>query len=235
RTEAAPAAAPAPMAGTQARITAKCPYPYVCFTKGTTILSKYKDAGYWQTLGPQGRTADSAHNTRKDDVVYVSFSNAAKICMKPGQGWAFNGAHPREVFISTSSTCKGAGLTAAPAGDRGTARPAPLPAATARGAAPATSASTAAQAQCNWIRNSGLYCGFYYGESAVIGVGNQGKAVKEAQWLVEYWGNPGSLQRDGIYGPATKKAVVWFQKKMGLKADGIVGPKTWYALRTGIV
>ena len=92
-----------------AKTAAKCPYPYVCFTKGTTILSKYKDAGHWQKLGPRGRKADSATNTRKDDVVYVTFSNAAKICMKPGEGWAFNGAKPREVFISTSSKCHGAG------------------------------------------------------------------------------------------------------------------------------
>ncbi|WP_369202466.1 hypothetical protein [Streptomyces sp. PU-14G] len=106
RTATAAKPAPAPTADSAARLTAKCPYPYVCFTKGTTILSKYKDAGYWQTLGPKGRTADSANNTRHDDVVYVRFSNAKTICMKPGEGWAFNGAHPRQVYISTSSTCK---------------------------------------------------------------------------------------------------------------------------------
>ncbi|UNT00465.1 peptidoglycan-binding protein [Streptomyces tubbatahanensis] len=67
-------------------------------------------------------------------------------------------------------------------------------------------------------------------------MGNQGAAVKEAQWLVdEVWSYPGSLAKDGIYGPDTRKAIVWFQKKKGLAADGIVGPKTWHALRTGVV
>nr|WP_168720868.1 hypothetical protein [Streptomyces sp. SAT1] len=106
RTAAVAKPAPAPVAGSEASLKAKCPYPYVCFTKGTAILSKYKDAGYWQTLGPKGRTADSANNTRHDDVVYVRFSDAKTICMKPGQGWAFNGAHPKQVYISTSSKCK---------------------------------------------------------------------------------------------------------------------------------
>lgn len=36
----------------------------------------------------------------------------------------------------------------------------------------------------------------------------------------------GRLARDGYYGPATKAAVMQFQKRSGLAADGIVGPKT---------
>lgn len=35
---------------------------------------------------------------------------------------------------------------------------------------------------------------------------------------------------DGKIGPKTKRAVVEFQKAMGLKADGKVGPKTWAEL-----
>ena len=34
------------------------------------------------------------------------------------------------------------------------------------------------------------------------------------------------LKADGIYGPATEKAVKGFQSKNGLVADGIAGPKT---------
>lgn len=35
---------------------------------------------------------------------------------------------------------------------------------------------------------------------------------------------------DGIYGPLTKEAVKYFQRKNGLSVDGIVGPKTAAAL-----
>ena len=37
---------------------------------------------------------------------------------------------------------------------------------------------------------------------------------------------------DGRIGPATRAAVVAFQRSQGLKADGIVGRRTWDALKT---
>ena len=40
---------------------------------------------------------------------------------------------------------------------------------------------------------------------------------------------------DGKNGPKTKEAVKQFQAAMGLAADGIAGPKTWAALRSGII
>jgi peptidoglycan hydrolase-like protein with peptidoglycan-binding domain len=43
--------------------------------------------------------------------------------------------------------------------------------------------------------------------------------------------NNANLKVEGNFGPATKAAVQAFQKKKGLKVDGIVGPNTWAALK----
>ena len=42
--------------------------------------------------------------------------------------------------------------------------------------------------------------------------------------------DPGAL--DGKLGKKTRSAVKAFQKKNGLTADGVVGEKTWAALRS---
>ena len=54
--------------------------------------------------------------------------------------------------------------------------------------------------------------------------GSKGKAVKILQIIL------GDLEIDGSFGPATQAATLDFQRKHGLAADGIVGPKTWRAL-----
>ena len=66
-------------------------------------------------------------------------------------------------------------------------------------------------------------------EAAVLKQGSRGEDVKTVQQKLKRWGYySGSV--DGIYGPATKKAVEYFQRKNGLTADGIVGRKTFEAL-----
>lgn len=64
-----------------------------------------------------------------------------------------------------------------------------------------------------------------------IGVGDSGAYVKEAQSMLKKLGyNIGSYGADGIFGNSTKGAVLNFQKKSNLDADGIVGPNTWAEL-----
>ncbi len=63
----------------------------------------------------------------------------------------------------------------------------------------------------------------------VLKQGNEGQAVKDVQTKLKQWGYySGSV--DGIYGSQTKNAVIKFQKKNGLTADGIVGKETFEAL-----
>ena len=44
-------------------------------------------------------------------------------------------------------------------------------------------------------------------------------------------GVPASLTVDGILGNASHAAIVWYQRRVGLDADGLVGNATWQKLR----
>lgn len=63
--------------------------------------------------------------------------------------------------------------------------------------------------------------------------GSRGAAVRDAQAALSAAlrraGLP-AIAVDGDFGPATRTAVVWFQRLRGLEADGIIGPRTWAAL-----
>ena len=66
-------------------------------------------------------------------------------------------------------------------------------------------------------------------EAAVLRQGSTGGEVKEVQRRLKQWGYY-SGEVDGIFGSGTKKAVIAFQKKNGLTADGVVGKATYAAL-----
>ena len=65
--------------------------------------------------------------------------------------------------------------------------------------------------------------------SALSKLGSRGQEVRNIQSRLKEWGYyKGSI--DGVYGQQTKNAVIKFQKKNGLKADGIAGNATLSAI-----
>jgi peptidoglycan hydrolase-like protein with peptidoglycan-binding domain len=56
--------------------------------------------------------------------------------------------------------------------------------------------------------------------------GNRGDAVRALQHSLRY-GYRYHIKVDGIFGNQTRAAVILFQLRFRLKADGIVGPVTW--------
>lgn len=65
--------------------------------------------------------------------------------------------------------------------------------------------------------------------NALSKVGSTGAEVREIQTRLKKWGYFNSTV-DGIYGTKTKNAVIYFQKKNGLTADGVCGKKTLAAM-----
>lgn len=68
----------------------------------------------------------------------------------------------------------------------------------------------------------------------VLEQGSSGNAVQNLQFYINYISNfyPSipSVERDGVFGPATADAVRQTQLTFGLEPDGIVGERTWNAL-----
>jgi hypothetical protein len=64
----------------------------------------------------------------------------------------------------------------------------------------------------------------------ILREGSRGTAVVQLQTqLTQLRYDVGAI--DGVFGPSTRHAVVAFQKVNGLTRDGVVGPRTWAALR----
>lgn len=66
-------------------------------------------------------------------------------------------------------------------------------------------------------------------EFPVLREGSRSGYVKTAQILLNYYYGSG-IAVDGIFGPATERAVMNFQKRENLVVDGIIGEKSWVAL-----
>ena len=73
-----------------------------------------------------------------------------------------------------------------------------------------------------WIEGSGT-------KETILYWGSTGNKVSEVQSKLKQWGYyDGAL--DGVYGAKTFEAVKLFQRKNGLKVDGVVGPQTAAAM-----
>lgn len=84
---------------------------------------------------------------------------------------------------------------------------------------------------CRPVRADGRwYAGHSRTRDTVVAYGRMGPEVIEAQCLLRRAGiSPGDV--DGIFGPLTRNAVKRLQTRDGLVADGVIGPRTWAALR----
>ena len=75
----------------------------------------------------------------------------------------------------------------------------------------------------------GLFNPYTYTTELAIETGLTTSQIRTVQQKLKNWGYyTGNV--DGIYGPQTRSAVVWFQRNNGLDPDGIVGSKTAAAL-----
>ena len=70
--------------------------------------------------------------------------------------------------------------------------------------------------------------------SDVVAPGDTGEEVRVIQYLLsvvsEFHSNVPPVAVDGVYGPATRQAVIAVQQMAGLPQDGVVGEQTWQAL-----
>lgn len=77
------------------------------------------------------------------------------------------------------------------------------------------------------------------GRGDTLTVGDRGPGVRVLRNLLWHLGGvklwPAIVRTSARFGPVTKRAVVKFQRAAGLAPDGVVGPRTWAALRSPAV
>lgn len=66
--------------------------------------------------------------------------------------------------------------------------------------------------------------------STVLRVGSRGEAVKKAQNVLKQQGFY-TASVNGVFDKNTRSAAIKFQKSKGLRADGIIGPRTMAAMK----
>lgn len=104
--------------------------------------------------------------------------------------------------------------------------------------------------QATWYQLVRLYVGInrltelnsqgqtFYGVSwqapSNLSSGSTGQKVSQLQYMLnvvsEFVPSVPSVTQDGIFGPATQRSVLAYQRFAGLTVDGIVGPATWDSL-----
>ena len=60
--------------------------------------------------------------------------------------------------------------------------------------------------------------------------GSRGNCVVYLQIMANNLASNSVMSYDGIFGPKTKTAVIYYQQRYGLADDGVVGPKTWTSM-----
>jgi len=103
------------------------------------------------------------------------------------------------------------------------------------GLAVAPAAEAATPAASSGVSAAVYGCNYTTREPTLHEWSKDHRAVKEAQCLLKHWHTyPGPV--DGVFGPKTLKAVKAFQRMLHgapchLAVDGVVGKRTWHALK----
>ncbi|MER6564291.1 peptidoglycan-binding protein, partial [Streptomyces sp. NPDC001027] len=95
-------------------------------------------------------------------------------------------------------------------------------------ATPSTAAPSAVTDPAPWLSE----CTYYSGKARTR-LGDTGKRVQQVQCMLTERGyGEASTDAAGEFGTGTQAAVQTFQSDRGLRANGVVRPDTWKALRT---